>query len=183
MKKLLAASALVFGAAISSPANAGPITEKFDFTVPTLQAGAPVSPVTGSFTVTFDPLVDTGSFTSTGLTLNSLNIPVSSVGFQYFAPPINSGTMVFSGTLNGSNDVLGTDDFILTILQAASLTPSATFFQYTTAAGGSFNAIGAISLKVTPVVAAVPEPVTLSLFSAGLIGAGYLSRRRKMKTA
>jgi len=52
-----------------------------------------------------------------------------------------------------------------------------------TAAGGSFNAIGAISLKVTPVVAAVPEPVTLSLFSAGLIGAGYLSRRRKMKTA
>jgi hypothetical protein len=178
MKKLLAASALVFGAAISSPANAGPITEQFDFTVPTLQAGAPISPVTGSFTVTFDPLVDSGSFTSAGLVVNSLNLPVLPVGFQYFAGPINGGTMVFGGTVNGSNDALGTDDFILTILQAASLTPSATFFQYTTANGLGFNAVGAINLKVTPVVAAVPEPFTMSMFAAGLLGLGASRRRR-----
>jgi hypothetical protein len=43
------------------PANATTITETIGFTASGFQAAAPVDPVLGSFTVTFDPTINTAA--------------------------------------------------------------------------------------------------------------------------
>jgi hypothetical protein len=67
-------------------ANAMTITEIINFTASSFRAGAPVDPVIGSFTITFDPTTSVN--VGTTITLNDLNITpsVNPLFFAYFAP-------------------------------------------------------------------------------------------------
>ncbi len=75
-------AALVLGGA--GLAEAALITRTYNVTASGFVAGAPVDPVTGSFTVTFDNASDILADTTSGITVNSLNIAVASgVGFNH----------------------------------------------------------------------------------------------------
>lgn len=63
-------------AAAPNVAQATNITEHVTFTASGLGAGAPVDPVTGSFSVTFDPTQDYPSLTS-GVVIDSINLPIN----------------------------------------------------------------------------------------------------------
>lgn len=72
---------IVLGAEVKT-ANAIPITETIDFISANI-TGAPVSPVVGSFTITFDPAV-TVVGRATTITFNSINIPQGAVPLFFF---------------------------------------------------------------------------------------------------
>ncbi len=194
MKRTIAASAALM-VLLTGPGLATPITRQVDFSfsgVVQVSGGPavppPVSPVIGSFTITFDPTL---AYTdqSIGLVLNSLNLTLgSTAGFTYFQP---QDILVFGG-LAGAGGAQGivsnTFDVSVRIdhFQTAPIIGSAGYSQGgpTYAAGASVtgtNVIGNLSstLTVKDPTAQIPEPVTLSLFSAGLIGAAILRRRRK----
>jgi hypothetical protein len=71
--------AIALGAGATRTARGGTITETISFTASDFvtivgSGSAPVDPVIGSFTITFDPFVAT---TGTTITLNNINIPLS----------------------------------------------------------------------------------------------------------
>jgi hypothetical protein len=75
MKSKLSA-ALVTGYVLAQSggaAYAATITDIISFTASGFEAGAPVDPVIGSFTITLDPTVD--NFAGTSVVVNSINIP------------------------------------------------------------------------------------------------------------
>ena len=78
---------LLFALAISSAtAQASTITLNYNFSVSGFPIGAPVDPVTGSFSVTFDDAISYTDETS-GIVVSNLNIPLGSApAFNYFQP-------------------------------------------------------------------------------------------------
>jgi hypothetical protein len=66
-------SALCATALSGSLARAETITDIINFTASGFEAGAPVDPVIGSFTITLDPTVD--NLAGTSVVVNSINIP------------------------------------------------------------------------------------------------------------
>jgi hypothetical protein len=102
MKKTLscrtaATCMFALSAGASQTVNAATITETINFTATgfaiTAPAVPPINPVTGSFTITFDPTVAVPSFGGTSITLDSINISVVSpqpVVFDY-DPTHNGG--------------------------------------------------------------------------------------------
>jgi hypothetical protein len=119
-----------FAIALSSfaAATAGTVTETYNFTLNDLtdvsgnSVSAPVSPVTGSFTVTFDPEMSYNNETS-GIVENSLNVPIDGkLAFNYFytgnpnAPQFMSigGDNSVTTCGNGAGNICaGTNDFVL----------------------------------------------------------------------
>jgi hypothetical protein len=86
MKSKLSA-ALVAGCVLAlsgGAAYAATITDIINFTASGFEAGAPVDPVIGSFTITLDPTVD--NLAGTSVVVNSINIPGDSTPFfRYLA--------------------------------------------------------------------------------------------------
>jgi hypothetical protein len=78
-------SAACILASSTGPANATAITEIINFTAGGF-AGAPIDPVIGSVTITFDPTTSVNGGTT--IALNQLNITPSAnpLFFNYFAP-------------------------------------------------------------------------------------------------
>jgi hypothetical protein len=149
----------------------------------------PTDPVTGSFTITFDPTQT--YLDSTGITLNTQNISLdSSLVFDYSPSayaPFAAGELVVGGSSDGAAGVVlesGNADFYLQIL---TFTTTPTFQQlgYVTEGGSYFySALGTgagSSVTVTPVVSATPLPAALPLFATGLGALGLLGWRRKRK--
>lgn len=56
-------------------------------------------------------------------------------------------------------------------------------FGYSLVAGSNFNATTRLGAQIVPAATAVPEPLTLSLFAAGLTGAAAVRRRKSKKAA
>jgi hypothetical protein len=189
-----------------APASAGVVTENYSFSLggftdingsPPLPP--PVTTVTGSFTVTFDPTLNYDSDTA-DVTVHSLSgITVDSpLGFTYDAA---SGDFFLGGTANDSDFVsVGTNDFVLTYnltdLSDPQFIPCSTpgflcgaqtgngayeTSGYTTVGNDSlwFIATADSSTGTTP----VPEPFTLSLFGAGLAGGAAMRRRKRVQKA
>jgi hypothetical protein len=174
-------------------ASADTITDLVTFSATSFSGGAPpsytggtapVDPVTGSFTITFDPTQTYSD--STGITLNTLNISLgSSLAFDY-SP--STGELVVGGSSDGAASVFlesGNPDFYIQILNFSS---ASTFNQlgYVTEDGSYFySAIGtdAGSVSVTPEVSATPLPAALPLFASGFGVMGLLGWRRKRKNS
>jgi hypothetical protein len=173
---LLSVAASVALCVISGSAAAAVITRTYTFDATNLQssgggAPAPVSHVVGSITVTFDPTVAIYDVTS-GITLNSLNLPLASaIGFS-FTP---FGSLTFGGIGSGvAGASSGTDDFEVAFFSPLSDTPVFGGLFYTRS--GADQSWGTRTGTVSAVT--VPEPSAWALMLAGFFGAGLAVRRR-----
>jgi PEP-CTERM motif len=121
------AAGLAIALSSFTAATAATVTETYKFTLNDLtdiigNSTAPVSPVTGSFTVTFDPLGSYNNETS-GIVENSLNVPIAApLAFSYFydGNPNDPQFMSIGGDNsisvcgNGAGNICsGTNDFVL----------------------------------------------------------------------
>jgi hypothetical protein len=126
----------------------------------------------------------------------ALSAPAPPLTFS-FASPIQAFGAYFSGVQNFTTDTVNFSDGTSQVLDipeagTSSSTGALDFVGFTDAgksissvtisAGTSgFDDIGVDDVRFGP-VSAVPEPLTLSIFGAGVVGAAVL-RRRKQKTA
>lgn len=200
VKHMLAAATGL--ALLPAAANAGVITENVSFSGNSFQVlgsgVAPVDPVMGSFTITFDPTMSYSDSTS-GITLGSLNLILGSpFAFTYYGPGstppsgYHVGELVVGGTAGytagyESTDLVqyspATNDFYVQILDFAT-TPTLNQVGYAqVSAGNNFyytvNQTGSVS--VTPVTPSnqVPEPSTIAVLGAALLGFGWMRYRRQ----
>src|SRR5262245_12545338 len=130
---IAAAYILALGA---GQANAITITETISFTATGFTgfpagSSAPVNPVTGSFTITLDPVApifDNG----TTVTLNNVNITPSANALSFdYIPSINGGllTVCSSALLPPCSVAAGMNSFFITIRNLQT-TPAFSEFQY-----------------------------------------------------
>jgi hypothetical protein len=194
-RSILLLSALVAGSAVLGAGGTAAIgaTTTYDVTFTSTDfesfpAGetAPVDPVTGSFTITFDP-TQTYLNETAGITLTGLNISLgSSLGFDYSPTGPGADELFVGGIEDGVKFVQfspATNDFVL---QITTFTASPAFNQvvYAQIAGGDFQfftpgAGEGGSSTVTPVTPGVPEPSTWAMMRLRGSGLPRLSPGRK----
>jgi hypothetical protein len=191
IRSLLLISTLAISAICGGlPASAAVQTDLITFSaggfISVFGQPTPTDPVTGSFTITFDPTL-TYTDTTAGITLDSLNITLGSALSFNYDPTLNGGQLVVGGIANGTGVVQTgppTNDFYLHIFTfettpsfqqfgytVAALTPSSYFYNDLT--NGGFG-----SVTVTPVVAGVPEPSTWAMMVFGFAGLGIAGYRK-----
>jgi len=186
-----AVCAVALGAGAAKRANASMITETINFTATGFGAGAPFSSATGSFTITFDPLV-TVVGQGTTITFNSVNIPQGNLAPYFFYNANLSGgllTVCSPGQVSVSTCIVspGHNEFDIQILNVKSI-PTFNFLNYATSSvttkffasgGGVFGNGGSVSVVPGPIVGAgLPG---LLLAGGGLLG--WWRRKRKAAAA
>ena len=184
MRKLFAlpalAAFLVAAALLPVAAEASTITSTFSFTA-TGAGGGPQNPVTGSFTITYDPTLSKTNDTA-GIQVNSLSIALGTLISYDFNPA--TGAMIIGGTLHGAGAVeLGTDDFFLGLHALTDHSGSVDFFSYSQV-GESLFSPSNVTLTF-PVVASTPIPAGLPLLATCLAALGFCAflRARRSRVA
>jgi hypothetical protein len=170
---------LAAGLAAPSPASAAIVSWTLDFSATGFDIPAappfPVDTATGTISITFDNTADLFTIT-TGVALVSSNFTVTD------ATAFNYDKLLDRITFGGLNivDTILADSFDYALV-VDSISTNPTFFQFYYAYGNPNDTgntfTGFIEFEPGPGVA-IPEPVALSLFGAGLIGLA-LSRRRR----
>jgi PEP-CTERM motif len=202
-------SACFLGAALAvgaTAANAATVDELVNFTVGgfTSAFGEPVptDPVTGSFTISFDP-TQTYTDETAEIVLNSLNIGLdSALSFDYSPTANGNGAadeLVVGGLETGAGAItLGPTgaDFYLHLLtftssptfqqlgyRPAETTSDSNYF-FTPTNDDGLPAEGVTFTVVTsPVTPSVPEPSTWAMMALGFAGIGFLAYRKHRKFA
>ena len=85
--------AVALSAETTKTASAATITDIITFTASGFEAGAPVDPVIGSFTVTFDPTA-TEVVIGTSVVVNSINVAGGGTPFFLWAPSSDFGAVL-----------------------------------------------------------------------------------------
>lgn len=167
----------------TAPALATTITRTYtfafeDFTPNNPGIAAPVDPLEGSFTVTFDPTVAVNDATA-GLTVNSLDLPnVDHFAFSY--TPLGElvlGAVIGPGD-NSASVSWGTNDFVLGFLHPLDTPVGASAF-YTVAGVNNVWSSQQGTVSARDGAPGVPEPSSwlLMVVGFGALGAGL--RRRE----
>jgi hypothetical protein len=168
-------------------ANATTITDMISFDISGFVATntpappPPQSTVTGSVTITFDPLQTTGTpitpVDAVNLTIAGHTYSTSEVNFQY--SPFQNALVIGAGPAgNPNNIVLGDNNFQLAF---KPVSPLLTFdlFEYAASGINSTAYISSNPLDATIAVSQVPVPGSLVLLGTALAGFGVIRRRRK----
>lgn len=156
-------------------ASAAVLTLDIEVSASDFSASAPIDPFFLNFRITFDTTQNYSSETS-GITLNALNISFTdTIAFSYTA---SNGSFSVGGVTNdvdipsrGTNDFqvqianLSTTPILTAVLYAQASDPSTVFVSTT----GSLN------------VSSVPEPGTLALLGAGVMGAVAMRVRKRRR--
>ncbi len=172
MLQVLVAGALLVCSFGARRADADTITVSANFVATGFRTGAPVDPVTGTFSVTFDNDVFTDGQTA-GITLSNLNIAVDARPAFFYNPDLD--LLILGSTFNGLFTVIhDTNDFFLTIGHASTAPINV---QLVYAQDGSAVFRGAATLTPTP----IPEPSTLALAMIGVIGIALRERVRRLR--
>jgi hypothetical protein len=168
-------------------AAASTVIDYISFSASGFQSGAPVSTVSGSFALVFDPSQPNLSDTTYGLTMISpVNLTLSSpIGFRY-DPNVFGGLLVIGGTQIGTPGVLYNDfDFYLTITNYATqpVFGNLLYSQGTGVGYSSYSISGTVQhlwpAPTTP-VATTPIPAALPLLASAVLalsGLGFWKRR------
>ena len=164
-------------------ANAALITVNVSFSVGGFGPGAPVDPVIGSYSVTFDPDDGAVEDESSGASLNSLNIALDSPFVFTYIPA--SDFLIVGGSNGGAAAIQispFTNDFFAGISDLTTMPALASFFYcqsgvpaFDCTSEGTASLIDA-TIQIDEVQ--VPEPSALALFAVALGGVGFLARRR-----
>ncbi len=145
-------------------AHADMITLSATFAASGFRSGAPVDPVMGAYSITFDNRSEISERT-TGITLSHLNFSIDSAPGFFYNPEFD--LLIVGGSLH---DVLtvhrATNDFFLTVSQASTRHPIGSLLVYAQEGSEIFEGVA----SVTP----VPEPTTLGLVLLG----GIVARLR-----
>ncbi|WP_293382562.1 PEPxxWA-CTERM sorting domain-containing protein [Phenylobacterium sp.] len=197
--------------ALASGAKAATVTETYDFTLSNFvdiinNAPAPIPTVTGSFTVTFDPLVSVSNQT-TGFTFNTSPglASDSPIGFSVFAAssPTGDTTIAVGGTELGANELTGfTNDPIVFFdipnasdpakaslvvcsqpgFSCGNFSGNETVYASGYALADSSSVFFATVESVSP-AAGVPEPAAWAMMLVGFGGLGAAIRARRKSLA
>lgn len=187
MRASVAVAAALFLATPSSEASPVSLTYSFSASgfIPLVGVDpAPIDPVNGTVTVTFDPTVSAFNV-ALGAVLNSLDLPPQGtvLGYTYRA---DLDRLIVGGIQSGVDGVspnAPVNDFFVAIDNATTAAPTFIEVAYVLAASplrvwASFD--GSVALgDALPPVTGVPEPASLGLLAAALIGAGASVRGRR----
>jgi hypothetical protein len=187
MRFVSLAGALLLGCLLwAQGAAANTITTTIDFTANDFTSAsgnvpAPISTVSGSFTLTFDPTTEYWDETS-GILLNGIDINVSGVPmFDHFAGLFNGVTIGMSGGGGAAGAQWATNDFFLAFNLTDNSYPFAVLFGYTQAGINNFFTTYNVSLTMNPPVTQTPIPGSVLMLLTGLGamgGVGFFRRRR-----
>jgi PEP-CTERM motif-containing protein len=176
--RVLVAAAALLATLYGSRASADTITLSFRLVASGFDAEAPVDPVTGVFSITFDNSANLLEQTA-GIAVSNLNIALDSppaFGYGAVADVLVVGALIGGAqTLSG-----GTNDFLFSILDASTNPVTPFDFIYSQAPSLTVHR-GTVSLL--PASAPIPEPATMTLLGAGAAVALVRRRKRRMRSA
>jgi hypothetical protein len=150
-------------------AHADMVTLSATFVASGFRSGAPVDPVMGAYSITFDNRSEISEQT-TGITLSNLNFSIDSPPGFFYNPEFD--LLIIGSSLHTVLTVhRSTNDFFLTVSRASTRHPIGVHLVYAQEGSDIFEG----SASITP----VPEPTTLGLVLVGGIVAGLRLRLRK----
>lgn len=170
VKALTVAAVLAFG---STAANASVAQHTYNFTATGFASGAPVNPVIGSITATFDQAsVGSGSIDAITLNIGTHTFTTGEVGFQAW-----NGGILFGGTACGLTCMAGgTNDFWLYWTNFANFANAQLAYSNSPVDPHGYFFTSS-HVQITTGSTAVPEPTTSALLGLGLLG--FIATRRR----
>lgn len=172
--------ALATACLFASAASAATVTRSFQFHATGFQADAPLADVTGTFTLTFDPLgSSSGSLDALSISHPGLGFSSASTGFSYvFGGMPQFSPLTVGGLAGGVGAVSpGVSDFAISFMGAGTdpFSYLPLNFTYSTGTGQTWSGDFQVT-TYTP--APIPEPGVWAMMILGFGLAGQALRSR-----